>query len=185
MPNSNEKLAISDFFTQVYVIHRTGMVILSRKYADSCIESDPQLVGGLIAAILTVSNSTSSDVASCIGSDDGKHRLIEFTTTCSRWFINQEDDFVVTVLVPNVSPLLNKIDLIGSVSKQILDTYLLFKQFTIQTEETVEENSEEQKEIGNTIDNIVSDVIEQFSGQKLDFSKEGSIDHYEFAADTM
>lgn len=185
MSKKNQKTAISDFITQVYVIHRTGMVILSRKYADSCIESDPQLVGGLVAAIMTVTNSTSSDVKTCIGSDDGKHRLIEFTTTCSRWFIIQEDDFVVTVLVPNVSPLLDKIDLIGSVSKQILDTYLLFKQFTIQTEETVEESSEEQQELGNTIDNFVSDVIKEFSGKKLDFSKEGSIDHYEFAVDTM
>ena len=185
MPSKTKKFAISDFVTQVYVIHRTGMVILSRKYADSCIESDPQLVGGLIAAIMTVTNSTASNVTSCVGSKDGRHKLLEFTTTCSKWIISEDDDFVVTVLVPNTSPLLEKIDLIGRVANQILETYLLFKQFTIQTEETIEDDTEEQIELGNTIDNFVSDVVYQFSGHMLDFSKEGSIDHYEFPEDTM
>ncbi|OLS28214.1 MAG: hypothetical protein HeimC2_08690 [Candidatus Heimdallarchaeota archaeon LC_2] len=185
MSKKVKKSTISEFVTQVYVIHRTGMVILSRKYADSCIESDPQLVGGLIAAIMTVTSSTASNVTSCIGAEDGRHKLLEFTTTCSRWIISEADDFVVTVLVPNTSPLLEKINLISRVAEQILETYLLYKQFTIQTEETVEDDNDEQIELGNTIDNFVSDVIKEFSGQILDFSKEGSIDHYEFPVDTM
>ena len=185
MTKKLENLTISNFITQAYVIHSTGMVILSRKYADGCIDSDPQLVGGLITAILTVTKSTTGTDVACVGSNDGKHRLVEFTTTCSKWIINQEEDFVVALLVPNSSPLLSKPELIQNISKQILDTYLLYKQFTIETEETVDTTDEEQIEISNTIDNFVSDVIKQFSGQKLDFSKEGTIDHYDLSVDSI
>lgn len=185
MAKKLENLTISNFITQAYVIHRTGMVILSRKYADSCIDSDPQLVGGLITAILTVTKSTTRTEKACEGSEDGIHRLVEFTTTCSKWLINQEDDFVVALLVPNSSPLLSKPKVLQNISKQILDTYLLYNQFKIETEETVEASDEEQIELGNTIDNFVSDVIKQFSGQKLDFSKEGTIDHYDLSVDSM
>ena len=161
------------------------MVILSRKYSDGCIDSDPQLVGGLITAILTVTNSTIGTEIACKGSKDGKHRLVEFTTTCSKWIINQEEDFVIALLVPNTSPLLKKPKVIQSVTKQILDTYLLYKQFRIDTDETVETSDEEQAELGNTIDNFISDVIKQLSGQKLDFSKEGTIDHYDLSVDSI
>lgn len=161
------------------------MVILSRKYSDSCIDSDPQLIGGLITAILTVTKSTIGTKKACEGSEDGIHRLVEFTTTCSKWLINQEDDFVVAILVPNSSPLLSKPKVLQNISKQILETYLLYHQFKIETEETVEASNEEQVELGNTIDNFVSDVIKQFSGQKLDFSKEGTIDHYDLSVDSI
>ncbi|MCE7733681.1 MAG: hypothetical protein GPJ54_02310 [Candidatus Heimdallarchaeota archaeon] len=180
-----ENLTISNFVTQAYVIHRTGMVILSRKYADSCIDSDPQLIGGLITAILTVTKSTTGTEKACDGSEDGKHRLLEFKTTCSTWILNQEDDFVVSLLLPNSSPLLKKPKVIQNITKQILDTYLLYQQFKINTEETVGATDEEQVELGNTIDNFVSDVIKQFFGQKLDFFKEGTIDHYDLSVDSM
>ncbi|MHA2029650.1 MAG: hypothetical protein ACW99Q_09695, partial [Candidatus Kariarchaeaceae archaeon] len=65
------------------------------------------------------------------------------------------------------------------------ETYRLYKQFTIQTEETVDNGKEEEDELGNTIDNFVSDVIKQFLGQKVDFSKEGTIDHYEISVDSI
>lgn len=170
MSNNDELNLVNSYISQVYLLHNTGMVEMARIYSENCVNSDPQLIGGFIAAIFAFLNVSGNDVVkSCPGSHDGKHRLRSINSTCSQWYISQNNDFLSALLIPNTSPLIknDQIKLIERICNQLLETFILFKNFTMSVVET---NSTED-EIGNTLDYIIKDSLSDFTDRKLKFDK--------------
>ncbi len=46
--------------SQVYIMHETGVVLVTRIYNDSCIVGDSQLIGGFISSLVLFFNDVSS-----------------------------------------------------------------------------------------------------------------------------
>ncbi|MCE7734077.1 MAG: hypothetical protein GPJ54_04305 [Candidatus Heimdallarchaeota archaeon] len=166
---------------QVYVIHQTGLVILSRKYTSGCVSSDPQLIGGFLAALLTFARVSKNEVESCQWEDDGKHQLKDIGMSCSRWFIKTVEEYTIAVLVQYHSPLLveQRFDLINTICDQILSTFLIFQMFDVNVEENIGYVKDYSDDFGNTIDNIAFEQIREFMGDRLKFEVGGQLEVFQ------
>lgn len=89
--------------SQVYIMHETGVVLVTRIYNDSCIVGDSQLIGGFISSLVFFFNDISS---TCYREDNSGHHLEEIAITCSRVVIVRRDDLLVVTIVPQDSALL-------------------------------------------------------------------------------
>jgi len=168
---------ISKYIKQVYIIHQSGLLLLTRKYATDCIKSESTLIGSLITALLAFAGSD-SEPGSCEGNPTGNHQLTEIATTCSRWIINPQKDFVVALLLPNKSRLLKKKGLIKNCSTQILEMYLLSRQFEVDIGEEFEISPTSDHEFILVIDNIIADLISEYLDIVVKISLEGEMEHY-------
>lgn len=183
MSSDDQPKPVSEFISQAYILHRTGLVSLSRIYEDSCISGDPQLIGGFIAAMLTfMKQSYNEAIPNCPGNPDGEHKLLEISTSCSKWYIVAEGEYISALLIPNTSPLQNEADkkLIVSLSENLLNSYLLFEEFNITVEESLEEeNGGNEDTFGNTVDNIVADLLTKIKGFNVTFEEKGSLEQFD------
>ena len=168
---------ISKYIKQVFVMHQSGLLLLSRKYTDDCVKKDSSLVGSLISALLAF---TRSDDGSGICSENliGDHHLTEFSTTCSRWIINPHKEYIITLVVPNISRLLKKRDLINDCSKQILEMYQLYRNFENDANEEFDLEPPKDDEFIRIIDNIIADLISEYLDVVIKISTEGEFEHY-------
>ncbi len=172
---------ISDCLAQVYVIHQTGLVILSRKYTSGCVSNDPQLIGGFLAALLTFARSSKNEVESCLWEEDGKHQLKDIGMSCSRWFIKTIEEYTIAILVQYSSPLLTeqRYELINTICDQVLSTFLIFQMFDVNVEENIGYVKDYSDDFGNTIDNIAFEQLREFVGDRLLFEVGGQLDVYQ------
>ena len=178
----DKQINASDCVGQVYVIHQTGLVMLSRKYTSCCASSDPQLIGGFLAALLTFANNASySNVESCEWEEDGVHKLNDIGMSCSRWFIKTVEDYTVAVLIPNQSPLLQerKFDVVENICEQVISTFLIFQMFDMNVDEHIETIRDYSDEFGNTVDNIVFEVLSGLFGSSMQFEVGGEIEFFD------
>ncbi len=167
--NPNPKL-ISDSISQVYVIHQTGLVLLSRKYNNSCVSNDPQLIGGFLAALLTFARTSGSEVSkSCQWEEDGMHKLVDIGMSCSRWFIGTEEEYTIALLVPYSSQLIldRKFDVIKKISDRIISTFLIFRMFDINVEEDIRYVKDYSFEFGNAVDTMIIEQLSEVNGSEL------------------
>lgn len=156
------------------------MVMLSRKYSSGCIDSDSQLIGGFLAALLIfMRNSQGIGTTSCPWEQDGQHRLKDIGTSCSRWFIESLDDYTVAVLVPNESPLIqeSKYDVINSISTQIIGSFVLFTTFGLADD--IDSLKDLTAEFGNSVDNIIFESLADFINPDLKFEIGGEVEVYD------
>ena len=158
-------------------MHQSGLLLLSRKYTDDCIKTDPTLIGSLISALLVF---TKSDDGSgiCSESPSGDHHLTEIATTCSRWIINLQKGQIIALLVPNNSRLLKKRNLLSDCSKQILEMYQLYQNFENEASEEFELEPPKDDEFIKIIDNIIGDLISNYLDIVVKKSNEGELEHY-------
>ena len=162
--------SISDYLSQIYVIHQTGMVMLSRNYSTSTINSDPQLIGGFLAAILTFAKVTSNDnFANDTGGIEDISQIKDIGMTHSRWFIESIDEYTVAILVPNSSPLIQneRYEFIYNLCKQIITTFTIFKTFNIDIDNSIETAQDYSEDFGYTTDNIVHEQLSGMAGITL------------------
>lgn len=163
---------ISDYLSQVYVIHQTGLVILSRKYSSGCVSNDPQLIGGFLAALLTFAKTSGSEESkACEWEEDRLHKLKDIGMSCSRWFILTEDEYTIAALVPYTSLLLRerKFDIIEKISQQIISTFLIFRMFDMNVDQDIKYVKDYSSDFGNTIDNIVFEQLKEIVSDEIIF----------------
>ncbi|MHA2169934.1 MAG: hypothetical protein ACXAB7_08580 [Candidatus Kariarchaeaceae archaeon] len=112
--------------SQVYIMHETGVVLVSRIYNDSCIVGDSQLIGGFISSLVLFFNDVSSD---CYRDGTSGHNLDEIAITCSRLVIERRTDLLVVAIVPQDSALLRgaKRTRIKKVMGSIYDAFESYK----------------------------------------------------------
>lgn len=179
---SNTK-PVSDFISQAYILHRTGLVTVARIYKEQCISGDPQLIGGFLAAILTfVGHSHNKEVEHCPGDPDGVHQLTEISTSCSKWYIATEGEYVIALLIPNGSPLNRKTNkkLILALGINLLNSFLLLKEFNINVEESLaDESTPHDQDFGNTVDNMVADTLSNIKGYDITFENKGTLQMFD------
>ncbi len=157
---------ISDTISHVYVIHNSGLVVLSRKYANSCTSVESQLIGGFLTAILLFTKDMSSNSnVKCAWEEDGIHRLTDIGMSCSRFFIKSMGHYSIALLVPNDSPLIkdSAYETIYDLNERILSTFILFTTFGLvdnfNTIDTIKDYSDE---FGHTVDNIIFEVLAEY-----------------------
>ncbi len=180
-PSSDEVL-VADCIAQVYVIHQTGLVMLTRKYSSGCVSSDPQLIGGFLAALLTFArNSFNEENQSCEWEEDGMHKLTDIGMSCSRWFIKTVEDYTIAVLIPNQSALLQqgKYELIDNLCEQTISTFLIFQMFDMNVEQNIDHVKDYSEDFGNTVDNIVYEVLSELVGTSIKFETGGEIELFD------
>ncbi len=155
------------------------MVLLSRKYSSTCVDSDSQLIGGFLAALLIFMRNSSTDEPTCKWEQDGIHRLKDIGTSCARWFIESLEDYTVAVLVPNESPLIqqSKYDIINSISTQIIGSFVLFTTFGLA--EDLDTLKDLTAEFGNSVDNILFEALTDFIDTKIAFEIGGDIEIFD------
>ncbi|MHA2250998.1 MAG: hypothetical protein ACXAD7_11585 [Candidatus Kariarchaeaceae archaeon] len=180
--NLTEDVLVSDCVSQVYVIHHTGLVMLTRKYSSGCVSNDPQLIGGFLAALLTFAkNSYNVENQSCEWEEDGVHKLTDIGMSCSRWFITSVEEYTIAVLIPNQSPLLQqrKFELIDSICEQTISTFLIFQMFDMNVDQKLENIRDYSDDFGNTVDNIVFESLTDFLGTNLKFEIGGEVEIFD------
>ncbi|MCE7734080.1 MAG: hypothetical protein GPJ54_04320 [Candidatus Heimdallarchaeota archaeon] len=155
-------------------------MLLSRKYVDDCIKTDPTLVGSLISALLVFTKSDDRSTI-CDESPSGDHHLTEIATTCSRWIINQHKEYVITLLVPNKSRLLKKRKLMSICNKQILEMYQLYRNFETDANEEFELEPPKEDDFIRIIDNIIADLISEYLDVVVKISTDGELEHYDLS----
>ncbi len=167
-------LGMGDFINQIFVVHKSGVVILSRIYQQSCISSDPQLIGGLLSAMLTLVQHDSNDTRYCSWEMDGRHRLRDIGMSCSRWFIGTHGDFTIATLVPHSSPLItsNRYDVIQKINQSIIASFTIFLEFGMTDQrEKVEIIQDYTIEFGNTLDSLIFENLYDSLGIEIEFEK--------------
>ncbi|MDH5401791.1 MAG: hypothetical protein OEZ01_15745 [Candidatus Heimdallarchaeota archaeon] len=153
---------INELMSQLYVIHNTGAVLLSRSYDKVCVSVDTQLVGGFLAAVqIFVSNLQSNGIDRVECSTTGGHYLQEISLSCSKWFIQSVDEYMIACLVSKDSPLLteNRQKLISDLLSQILSSYLIFVNIAEENKKKPIKLLEYSYEFGIAVDNIVYDSM--------------------------
>lgn len=168
---------ISKYIKQVYIMHQSGLLLLTRKYADDCIKSESTLIGSLISALLVFTESD-SEPGLCEESTTGKHHLTEIATTCSRWIINPQKDYIIALLLPNKSRLLKKRNLVRDGSTQILEMYLLSRKFEADIGKDFEIAPMLDNEFISVIDNIIADLISEYLDVIVKISTEGELEQF-------
>ncbi len=158
-------------------MHQSGLLLLTRKYADDCIKSESTLIGSLISALLVFTDSD-SEPGSCEGNPTGKHHLTEIATTCSRWIINPQKDYIIALLLPNKSRLLKKRNIVRDGSTQILEMYLLSRKFEADIGNDFEIAPMLDNEFISVIDNIIADLISEYLDVVVKISTEGELEQY-------
>ncbi|RMG37330.1 MAG: hypothetical protein D6732_07115 [Methanobacteriota archaeon] len=167
-------LRMGDFINQIFVVHKSGIVILSRIYQQSCISSDPQLIGGLLSAMLTLVQHDTNDTRYCSWEMDGRHRLKDIGMSCSRWFIGTHGDFTIATLVPYSSPLItsNRYDIIQKINQAIIASFSIFIEFgTDGINGKVEAIQDYTIEFGNTLDSLIFESLYDNLGIEIGFEK--------------
>lgn len=167
-------MSMGDFINQIFVVHKSGVVILSRIYQESCISSDPQLIGGLLSALLTLVQHDSNVTRYCSWEMDGKHRLRDIGMSCSRWFIGSHGDYTITSLVPHSSPLItsNRYDIIQKINQSIIASFSIFLEFgTNGKSKDVEAIQDFTAEFGNTLDSLIFESLYDNLGIEIQFEK--------------
>lgn len=180
--DTSNPVIISDSISQVYVIHQTGLVLLSRKYSSGCVSNDPQLIGGFLAALLTFARTSGSEASkSCQWEEDGMHKLIDIGMSCSRWFIRTEEEYTIAILVPYTSQLIieRKFDIIQKICEQTITTFMIFRMFDMNVEEDIKYVKDYSDDFGNTIDNIVFEQLREIFGSDVHFETGGEIEVFE------
>jgi hypothetical protein len=170
---------VSDHVAQVYVIHQTGLVMLSRRYSFGCVGTEPQLIGGFLSALLTfANNSFNLEGNSCEWETDGIHTLKDIGMSCSRWFVKTIDNYTSAMLIPNQSPLLQnrKFDVIDNMCEQIITSFLIFQMFDINVDQNLAHVKDYSNDFGNTVDNIVYETLKDTAGSSILFEIGGEIE---------
>lgn len=161
----------------MYIIHQSGLLLLTRRYAEDCIKSESTLVGSLISALIAFTASD-SEPGSCEGNPTGTHHLTEVATTCSRWIINPHKDHIIALLLPNKSRFLQKKNLVRDGSTQILEMYLLSRKFESDEPRNLEIAPKVDNQFAEVIDNIIADMIFEYLDIEVKITLEGEMEHY-------
>lgn len=159
------------FVAQIYVIHKDGIVLLSREYDKDNIQIEPQLIGGFLTAINGFARTTTLNRCPC----DGKHQIADIGMSCARWFINSRGEYTVSLLVMNDSPLIQSQmwDVIDNIGLRIIDTFEIMSMFSEMTS-TIDLFLEQHEEFGLALDSIVFEIISEV--EKIGFTSGRSID---------
>ncbi len=165
---------MGDVISQVFVIHKSGVVVLSRIYQESCLSSDPQLIGGILSALITLIQYDTGNGKYCVWEADGKHRLRDIGMSCSRWFIVSHMDFTLAVLVPHSSPLvkLERYDAIQKLNEAILNSFAIFFEFDDSfVDGEIQGIKDYSIEFGNMLDSLIFENLYDNLGIEIKFEK--------------
>lgn len=174
-----ETKSVSDFVEQIYVVHKSGMVMLSRRYAISCVASDSQLIGGFLAALLIFMRNSQSSEDQCAWEQDGQHKLKDIGMSCSRWFINGLDDYTVALLIPNDSPLIteSKYNLIHDISEKIISSFVLFTTFGLA--DNLDSLRDLGGDFGNSVDAMIFESLSDYLEGDVQFEVGGETELFD------
>ena len=156
------------YISEVYVMYKSGVVLLSRRFEKSQVSSDPQLVGGFLSALSDFVQSVMRDHACNIF---GEHELLDIGISCSRWLIKSTGDFTVAVLIQNDSPLIQRglWHVIDEFAHRVSISFDIFYQFVSFKTQSILLSEDYSEDFGNTVDYVLFETLSEFTDENITF----------------
>ena len=148
---------LENYISQIFVIQKSGLVSLSRRYNIECFYQPTQLLGGFLGSLLNFLQMETCNTY-CGHSQNGSHSLQMIEMTCNKWFVRTHKDYFIIMMVDKKSPLVDgNTDILEHLLSNTITTLDIMEAF--QTSLPNHVFLDYSDEFGNILDNVLYETI--------------------------